>query len=69
MSDELDLDDVFEEHAANLRATATLVADYYRALKDLHVPDALAFLIVAGWHEQYMSPDGVEWDDEDEDED
>lgn len=64
----LDPDSVaFDEEArANALALAAMVAHYYDALRDLHLPESLCVQVTADWHQALIS-DGVVWEANDED--
>ena len=54
-----------QETRENASALAALVAHYYEALRDLHLPEALCVQVVVDWHLTIIS-DGVAWEpDED----
>ena len=52
-----------QETRENALALAALVAHYYEALRDLHLPEALCVQATVDWHAAIIS-DGVVWDAE-----
>lgn len=54
-----------QETRENAAALAALVAHYYEALRDPHLPEALCVQVCVDWHAAIIS-DGVIWEADDE---